>query len=155
MNMRFVYIGIGTIYLFWLVYLFIHFRSLPETIPVHFNALGEVDGWGSRATIWFLPGIGLFTTLLVLFVPQYTKNMINYPVKITEENREKQYQLVLHFMIGLTFLILGLFIYINWITIQIALSGDAIVRSGIGVWIFVGLIFTWIAWYIARSHRLK
>ena len=75
MNMRFVYIGIGTIYLFWLVYLFIHFRSLPETIPVHFNALGEVDGWGSRATIWFLPGIGLFTTLLVLFVPQYTKNI--------------------------------------------------------------------------------
>lgn len=31
-----------------------HYNGLPETIPTHFNAKGEADGFGKRATIWVL-----------------------------------------------------------------------------------------------------
>lgn len=31
-------------------------NTLPEKVPMHWNAAGEVDGWGSRATVvFFLP----------------------------------------------------------------------------------------------------
>ena len=31
----------------------IMWNTLPEQVPVHWNAAGDVDGWGSRATIVF------------------------------------------------------------------------------------------------------
>ncbi|MBF6608342.1 MAG: DUF1648 domain-containing protein [Flavobacterium sp.] len=38
-----------------------HYSSLPEIIPIHYNALGEVDGFGNKIHILILP---LVTTLL-------------------------------------------------------------------------------------------
>ncbi|GHT18430.1 hypothetical protein FACS189429_4970 [Bacteroidia bacterium] len=40
----------------WFVVLLFYFK-LPETIPVHYNGVGEIDGWGSKSTIWLLPVI--------------------------------------------------------------------------------------------------
>ena len=37
-----------------------YFNDLPDQIPKHFNALGQVDSYGNRGVIWFLPAIGLF-----------------------------------------------------------------------------------------------
>lgn len=39
------------------------FSYLPDTIPSHFNAAGEVNGYGSRYTIFIFPG---FMFLLIL-----------------------------------------------------------------------------------------
>ncbi len=32
--------------------------SLPETVPTHWNAAGEVDGWGSRNSLFIMPAVG-------------------------------------------------------------------------------------------------
>lgn len=40
------------------------FPSLPQTIPTHFNLEGKADGWGSKDTIFLLPSILGFTSLL-------------------------------------------------------------------------------------------
>ena len=155
MNMRLIYVVIGIIHFVWCAYIFIHFSDLPAKIPTHFNASGEVDGWGSRAMIWLLPVIGFFTSFFVLVVPQYTKDLINYPVKLTDENRERQYQLVLKLLVALAFIVLGLFITISVETVQIALSSDADQKAGLLVWIFLGLMFIVFGWYIARAKQLK
>ncbi|MFM7328924.1 MAG: DUF1648 domain-containing protein, partial [Bacteroidota bacterium] len=34
------------------------YPTLPETIPTHFNATGEVDGSGPKDMIWIAPIIG-------------------------------------------------------------------------------------------------
>ena len=44
------------------------YPSLPERIPTHWNAAGEIDGWGSRPWAFLMPGIligmlGLFLAL--------------------------------------------------------------------------------------------
>jgi uncharacterized membrane protein len=44
------------------------YPGLPETIPMHWNIRGEVDKWGSRATVWIMPAamvamLGLFVLL--------------------------------------------------------------------------------------------
>lgn len=35
------------------------YPSLPDRIPMHWNIRGEVDGRGSRATAWLMPGVML------------------------------------------------------------------------------------------------
>ena len=32
-----------------------HYPNLPETIPTHFNAMGEADAQGSKSNILLLP----------------------------------------------------------------------------------------------------
>ena len=54
----------------WIVFLLtlfigiIIFSNLPERIPVHFNAVGEVDRFGSRWTIFLAPTINFIMILL-------------------------------------------------------------------------------------------
>lgn len=33
------------------------YPSLPERIPIHWNASGEIDGWGPKAWAWLTPAI--------------------------------------------------------------------------------------------------
>lgn len=35
--------------------LIFYFPDLPDKIPAHFNDFGEVDRFGSKASIWVLP----------------------------------------------------------------------------------------------------
>ena len=42
-----------------------YYPILPDTIPTHFNAKMEADGWGPKIMIWMLPVIGLLTFLIV------------------------------------------------------------------------------------------
>jgi len=40
------------------------------SIPIHWNIYGEVDGYGSPATIFLFPGTSLFTIILFLLIPK-------------------------------------------------------------------------------------
>jgi len=52
--------------LFSWLYVIIEYSELPVEIPMHFNINGEIDGHGSKNTLWFVMGlltllnIGLF-----------------------------------------------------------------------------------------------
>ena len=52
---------------FW-IFNVVHFKDLPEIIPIHFNGSGTADGFGPRASIFALPIIGtiLYIGLTVL-----------------------------------------------------------------------------------------
>jgi uncharacterized membrane protein len=63
---------------------------LPETIPIHFNAKGEANGFGGKATIFFLPIIATILYFGITFISKYPQ-LFNFPVKLTPENTERQY----------------------------------------------------------------
>lgn len=42
---------------------------LPERIPVHFNAAGQPNGWGSPHTLWVLLFFQVLVTGVLLFIP--------------------------------------------------------------------------------------
>ncbi|MEO1021037.1 MAG: SdpI family protein [Bacteroidota bacterium] len=45
-------------------------NDLPDIVPTHFNAKGEADDWGPKwVNALMLPGIGLGTYLLMVFLP--------------------------------------------------------------------------------------
>lgn len=67
------------------IFIVVIWKDVPQTIPTHFNALGQVDGEGSKWTIFTLPILALainsFTNLFKKH-PEWG----NYPQRINEAN---------------------------------------------------------------------
>jgi uncharacterized membrane protein len=63
---------------FWILALFaatvayaaLVYPSLPDRIPIHWNIRGEVDGWGSRNTIFLGPGLILLGWVMLHGLPK-------------------------------------------------------------------------------------
>ncbi len=110
----------------------ISFPDLPERIPIHFNAKGEADGFGSKNTIWFLPVLTAVMAAILNFVSTIP-HIYNYPSKITEENAPRQYAIASRMMVSLNFFIAVIFAYILWGTIQKATDQG----SGLGSWFLI------------------
>ena len=75
----------------WLLVLFI-FSTLPSIVPIHYNALGKVDNYGSKITLFILPVVA---TLIYFGLTKLNKypHVFNYMTTITNENAEHQYTL--------------------------------------------------------------
>lgn len=66
------------------------YPTLPDRIPTHYNALGQIDGWGSKSEILFPPILAsiLFVVLTIINLFPHT---FNYYRKITPKNALRQY----------------------------------------------------------------
>ncbi len=53
--------------------------SAPERVPVHWNASGEIDGWGGKLEgLFLLPAITLGLYFLLRFIPRLDPGQANY-----------------------------------------------------------------------------
>jgi uncharacterized membrane protein len=126
-----------------------YLNALPETIPVHFNATGQPDDYGSRSSLWFLPLTGVFMYLMFTILEGFPQ-IYNYPLQITPENAVIQYRLATRLMRILKTVILLTFSIISFQTIKTA-TGSA---SGLGkAFLPVSLLltFTPIIIYLIKS----
>lgn len=73
----------------WILSVYIY-SVLPQTIPIHFDAMGHANNYGDKITLFVLPVLasGLFF-LFSYMIKNPTK--ANYTVAITDQNREWQY----------------------------------------------------------------
>lgn len=136
---------IGIIIYYW--------PELPAVIPTHFGASGTPDGWGSKQTLLFLAAVGV-VLYLVMFILSRFPHLYNYPFTITESNAEVQYRMASTFMIVLANVIIWMFAYIVWQTIQTALGQS----EGMGSWflpVFLCLTFVPIVVYLIASLRAR
>lgn len=80
--------------LLWSLYPLLFIGELPEgaSVPKHYNFRGEVDSWGSIRWL-YLPPILSFVLYIVLSVLERMPKILNYPVKVTENNREMLYMM--------------------------------------------------------------
>lgn len=92
----------------------IHYRDLPNEIPIHFNATGQPDAYDTRIHVWGLPIIA--TLLFLLF------NALGKRKQITDQEKVLLDQMQL--------LIVGVFGYIQLHVFFVALG----LRSGLGKW---------------------
>ena len=153
MESKWIYIGFGIAFLVWCGWLLSVFQQLPDTIPVHFNAAGEADGYGKRAMIWALPAIAFFTVGFMLSLPFFNQKYINYPVRITEENRAKQVQLMILFIRAMAGIVMGMMVYISFVSVHLALGNPA--PHMVYIWMFMGGLFGLMIWYMIRARRLR
>lgn len=136
-----------------IILLMIVWTKLPEEVPAHFNALGEVDRWGSKWELVILPTVGIF---MLLFMQVFEKfpEYHNYPRRINESNA-KQFYLNSRKMLNQTKNIcLMFFAVILFEMISIALEWG----SGFGMWLLpigvIGISYPLVIGLI-RQRRIK
>lgn len=68
-------------------------RTLPETIATHYNAAGEVDGYGSPATLLILPMLMILPLGIISLVIHFVRpEFWNTPFAVKEENAAVVYR---------------------------------------------------------------
>lgn len=103
----------ATILILMIAYTYISYSGLPETIPSHFNAKGEVDGYSEKIMLWMLPAIGVIM-FFGLYVMNKFPHLHNYMVNITDDNALKNYRMstrIIRFVSLFTMLIFGIIVY--------------------------------------------
>lgn len=121
-----VWIGVA---LCW-VYAIFSYRQLPATIPLHYNAHGEIDGYGSKETLWLLP---LLLTLIIGAMSWLNRypHWFNYPVNITPENAEGHYRAGIRLLLGVQLAVVVIFLILLNTIIPDAHTG----RSSLRWWV--------------------
>jgi uncharacterized membrane protein len=125
------------------------YSSLPDSIPTHFNAAGEADGFGRKASIVGLP---IIATLLYIGLTLLNRvpHIFNFPTPVTQDNALRQYTNATRMIRYLKLILVLVFAGISFQTIQQA-NGKA---DGLGVWFLpltLVLIFIPLIYFIIKS----
>lgn len=130
------------------VFLVLYWKDIPQKVPMHFNAAGEIDRWGSRAELLILPVISWLMYGLLTVVEQLP-GAWNTGVKVTEENREQVYAFLGHMLSMLKLLIMVMF---TWITLWCALARP------LPAWflpVVLGAVFGDMIYWLVRVFRAR
>jgi uncharacterized membrane protein len=103
---------------------------LPERIPVHFDGMGNPNGWGSSQSLPLLPLIAIGVYLLLTMVSRFPA-YFNYPVKVTEENRERLQSLTIEMLAWVRLEVVLLFTAIQSISVFAAYHP----QGGVSQWL--------------------
>ncbi|GGI57075.1 DUF1648 domain-containing protein [Winogradskyella haliclonae] len=104
--------SIAILILMW-CHVIIEYGNLPDSIPSHFNASGEPDGYSKKLFLWFLPSLATVMYLGMLALSRFP-HLHNYTVNITKENALKQYRFSTRVLRIVNFLCTLLFAYISY-----------------------------------------
>lgn len=146
-------IGTVTLYAAAIVSLSFIYGDLPDVVPSHVNASGEVDRNGAKTWLWVFMVIGVIMAI-PLYLIESIPHKYNYMVEITEQNAYDQYCIAISMMRYLNFTIAFL-----WLVILIALINGAKHGSSgsLMFWIFglfvlqmVGMIY-----FLKKSRDYK
>jgi uncharacterized membrane protein len=137
----------------WLVVLLCYFK-LPETIPIHYNGAGEIDGWGSKAILWLLPVISSIMYIGITFV-QKIPHLFNYAnIEITEKNAEKLYRIAVRMVSILKILVILLFALITVEVLQDALNTFWFMQFWM-IWVIMALMGILLVCGIVKMYKAK
>ena len=134
------------------VYLVIQsWPNLPTTIPIHFDAAGNADGFGPKGWVWLLPAIEVVIVPAMLFLRRFPW-LSNVPFEITEENALYQYSLINRLLSLLACFVSLLFLLLVYDTISIAFGGSSLLG-----WLFIPIFLTGlmgpIIWYFIAALK--
>lgn len=133
------YTSLGLL-VFSIIYTLYFYKSLPEQIPMHFNTSGEVNGFGSKDSIWALHAIGIATAIGLYFLNK-SPHIFNYPQKITIDNAKKYYTDATRILRYTNLGIVIIFTLLEYQIINIALKKSSSL-NGITQYIVLAIIAT-------------
>ena len=139
--------------IFVIVFVMTSYNQLPDTIPRHYNATGEPDGFSGKSILFVQPMVTV-ATYLVLTIGLRFPHIFNYPVEIIAENAERQYRNAILLMRVIKTLIVIMFGYLTYATIQTGLGK----MHGLGIWfapVFLVVILGAVGFFVYRAFRLR
>lgn len=129
-------------------------QTLPERIPTHFGLNGAADARGPTSFLWFLPAMigGMYLFLSAMqFLPA---RLMNYPVKITDRNREGVYALGHEMLVAVKVCTLLTLFAAEWGCIDAAARGSFAPFFMVTIFSSVLLLFGLTLYYTARMRAV-
>ncbi|AWK03199.1 hypothetical protein HYN56_02775 [Flavobacterium crocinum] len=90
-KIRVLYLIALSIFSIYILLLFSNYSEIPETVASHIDITGKVDGYSHKNALWISSIVNLFI-LVVLGLLIKNPKYANYPVELTDENRENVYK---------------------------------------------------------------
>ena len=152
MDQVFELLGWGVLLALW-VWTVSSYSSLPDSIPTHFNAAGEADDFGRKASIFGLPVIATLLYIGLTLLNRFP-HIFNFPTPITQDNALRQYTNATRMIRNLKLILVLVFAGISFQTIKQA-NGEA---AGLGVWflpVTLGAIFLPLLYFVIKSIKEK
>jgi len=137
-------VGVIAVLAMWII-LIVTYSGLPDVIPIHYNASGQADHFGGKNSIFILPVVATVVFAGMTILSRFP-HVLNYPVKITENNASFQYSNMLRM---LRFLKLAIVLLFGYLVLHTAQSAD-----GIGGWfmpVILGVIFVPTIYFLVKS----
>jgi uncharacterized membrane protein len=126
-------------------------NHLPDNVPTHFGADGRADAWGGKSSLLLFPILGSIFYAAFTILERFPW-IYNYPVEITEENASYQYKLGRQLLEWMKLIILAIFLYIQWQSVQVARG----LSNGLGSWllpVFLVAMFGVIGYIIYKMSK--
>ncbi len=143
----------GALFIGTIAFIVFSWNSIPDKVPGHYNALGEVDRWGSKYELLVLPIVGFILWGLMNTLEKFP-HVHNYPERLNEMNVEAFYLNSRKLLNSMKNVCLLTFAYLMFQTIRVAL-GDI---ESLGLWflpvmliVFAGIIIRG----LIKSSRIK
>lgn len=133
-----------------IIYLVNQWTVLPNEIPAHYNIAGEVDRWGSKWEMLIMPIIAMLMWLSMTVLEKYP-HVYNY-MNLRKDNVREQYMNARLMLNVIKNIVVLLFVYITWNSVQVALEKSASLGSSF-VFIFLGALFIPLMFFIIRSLK--
>ena len=125
---------------------------LPDRVPIHFDASGAANGWGSPHPMIFMPLIAGTIYLLTSLASRFPSSF-HYPVRATPQILPRLQAITLNMLAWLKVELAWLFAMLQWVFVRSARSGDGhlfpVIIPGI-LLVFLGTV----GWHIFTLFRV-
>ncbi len=130
------------------IYLAFSWNRIPEKIPGHYSAAGDIDRWGSREELLILPIIS-WIMYIGITVIEKCPQIWNTGVTVTDQNKEQVYRILKNLLETVKLLMVAVF---SFVTINSSLA------IGLPLWflpLFLVLMFGAITFFIMKLIKVK
>jgi len=111
-----------------------YWAKYPNSVAIHYNALGQADSFGSKWLLLILPLTGFLTFLGMTYLNRFP-HIFNYPVEVNENNAKLLYTIGKR---TISFMKMTVCLLVLYITCSQAFS---IIFNRSGISIFIILLF--------------
>ena len=130
------------------IYLIVAWGGIPDLVPGHYNAAGEVTRWDGKGILIVMPIISAVLFIGMVIIERFPKTW-NTGVKITEQNMARVYTIVKNMLGVIKLVIVTAFVFIAFfMSLSVALPGWFL--PAFLAFIFAPVIFYTILLYRAR-----
>ena len=126
-------------------------NHLPDRIPTHFDLNGNPNGWGSPSSLIFLPILSLVLFVFLRVIARFPSNF-NFPVEVTEANRERLQALAMDLLAWVRAEVVCVFGLVQWMVSHLARHPEPATYSVI-IFAPAGMILATVVWYITAMRR--
>jgi uncharacterized membrane protein len=99
-----------SIFITYLILLIQNYSEIPELITTHIDIKGQTDDQGGKNNLWIASSVNLGLLLIIGFLVQ-KPHLANFPVEITEKNKDIAYKNMQIFLSILSVIISCAFAY--------------------------------------------